>query len=412
MPERKEPGKDEVVMIADKMKSFVKNSSAIRAMFEEGKKMAEKYGAENVYDFSLGNPNVPAPVKVKEAIIEELEKEDPVMLHGYMSNSGYEDVRQAVAESLNQRFGTAFHENNIVMTVGAAGGLNVILKAILNPGDQVLVFAPYFGEYNSYVENYDGEVTVVSPNTETFQPNLTEMEEKITEKTKAVIVNSPNNPTGVVYSEATIKAMAEILAKKEQEFGTDIYLISDEPYRELAYDGVEVPYLTKYYKDTIVGYSFSKSLSLPGERIGYLVIPDEAADSSDLQSAANVATRILGFVNAPSLMQRAVAKCLDAKADVPYYDRNRNALYQGLKELGFSCIKPEGAFYLFVKSPVEDEQVFCQAAKKHHILIVPGSSFACPGYVRLAYCVSYDTILNSMPGFAKLAEEFGLKNEK
>lgn len=412
MPERKEPGKDEVVMIADKMKSFVKNSSAIRAMFEEGKKMAEKYGAENVYDFSLGNPNVPAPVKVKEAIIEELEKEDPVMLHGYMSNSGYEDVRQAVAESLNQRFGTAFHENNIVMTVGAAGGLNVILKAILNPGDQVLVFAPYFGEYNSYVENYDGEVTVVSPNTETFQPNLTEMEEKITEKTKAVIVNSPNNPTGVVYSEATIKAMAEILAKKEQEFGTDIYLISDEPYRELAYDGVEVPYLTKYYKDTIVGYSFSKSLSLPGERIGYLVIPDEAADSSDLQSAANVATRILGFVNAPSLMQRAVAKCLDAKADVPYYDRNRNALYQGLKELGFSCIKPEGAFYLFVKSPVEDEQVFCQAAKKHNILIVPGSSFACPGYVRIAYCVAYETILNSMPGFAKLAEEFGVKNEK
>lgn len=412
MPERKEPGKDEVVMIADKMKSFVKNSSAIRAMFEEGKKMAEKYGAENVYDFSLGNPNVPAPVKVKEAIIEELEKEDPVMLHGYMSNSGYEDVRQAVAESLNQRFGTAFHENNIVMTVGAAGGLNVILKAILNPGDQVLVFAPYFGEYNSYVENYDGEVTVVSPNTETFQPNLTEMEEKITEKTKAVIVNSPNNPTGVVYSEATIKAMAEILAKKEQEFGTDIYLISDEPYRELAYDGVEVPYLTKYYKDTIVGYSFSKSLSLPGERIGYLVIPDEAADASDIQSAANVATRILGFVNAPSLMQRAVAKCLDAKADVPYYDRNRNALYQGLKELGFSCIKPEGAFYLFVKSPVEDEQVFCQAAKKHHILIVPGSSFACPGYVRIAYCVAYETILNSMPGFAKLAEEFGLKNEK
>ena len=409
MPERKEPGKDEVVMIADKMKSFVKNSSAIRAMFEEGKKMAEKYGAENVYDFSLGNPNVPAPVKVKEAIIEELEKEDPVMLHGYMSNSGYEDVRQAVAESLNQRFGTAFHENNIVMTVGAAGGLNVILKAILNPGDQVLVFAPYFGEYNSYVENYDGEVTVVSPNTETFQPNLTEMEEKITEKTKAVIVNSPNNPTGVVYSEATIKAMAEILAKKEQEFGTDIYLISDEPYRELAYDGVEVPYLTKYYKDTIVGYSFSKSLSLPGERIGYLVIPDEAADSSNLQSAANVATRILGFVNAPSLMQRAVAKCLDAKADVPYYDRNRNALYQGLKELGFSCIKPEGAFYLFVKSPVEDEQVFCQAAKKHHILIVPGSSFACPGYVRIAYCVAYETILNSMPGFAKLAEEFGVK---
>lgn len=391
------------------MKSFVKNSSAIRAMFEEGKKMAQEYGAENVYDFSLGNPNVPAPAEVKEAIIKELEDDDPVMLHGYMSNSGYEDVRKAVADSLNQRFGTAFHENNIVMTVGAAGGLNVILKTILNPGDQVLAIAPYFGEYNSYVANYQGEVVVVSPDTETFQPNLKELEKKITGKTKAVIVNSPNNPTGVVYSEETIKAMAGILEKKEQEFGTDIYLISDEPYRELAYDGVEVPYLTKYYKDTIVGYSFSKSLSLPGERIGYLVIPDEAADAEDLQNGANVATRILGFVNAPSLMQRAVARCLDAKADVPYYDRNRNALYQGLKDLGFSCIKPEGAFYLFVKSPVEDEQVFCQAAKKHNILIVPGSSFACPGYVRIAYCVAYETILNSMPGFAKLAEEFGVK---
>ena len=248
-------------MIADKMKNLVKNSSAIRAMFEEGKKMAQEYGAENVYDFSLGNPNVPAPPEVKEAIIKELNQDDPVMLHGYMSNSGYEDVRKAVADSLNKRFGTAFHENNIIMTVGAAGGLNVILKALLNPGDQVLVIAPYFGEYNGYVENYNGEVVVVSPDTETFQPNLKEMEEKITEKTKAVIVNSPNNPTGVVYSEDTIKRMAEILEKKEQELGTDIYLISDEPYRELAYDGVEVPYLTKYYKDTIVGYSFSKSLS-------------------------------------------------------------------------------------------------------------------------------------------------------
>ena len=386
-------------MIADKMKTMIQNSSAIRAMFEEGKKMAAQYGAENVYDFSLGNPNVPAPAKVKEAILEELENDDPVMLHGYMSNSGYEDVREAVAN---------FHAGNIVMTVGAAGGLNVALKTLLNPEDEVLVIAPYFGEYNSYVANYDGVVVVVSPDTETFQPNLKEMEEKITEKTKAVIVNSPNNPTGVVYSEKTIQAMADLLRRKQEEFHTDIYLISDEPYRELAYDGVKVPYLTKYYENTIVGYSFSKSLSLPGERIGYLVIPDEAADAEDIQAAANVATRILGYVNAPSLMQRAVARCLDAQADVPYYDRNREALYTGLKKLGFSCIKPEGAFYLFVKSPVEDERVFCQAAKKHHILIVPGSSFACPGYVRIAYCVSYETIVNSMDGFKKLAEEFQL----
>ena len=393
-------------MIADKMKALVRNSSAIRAMFEEGKIMAAKYGAENVYDFSLGNPNVPAPVQVKEAIIEEAEKEDPIVLHGYMSNAGYEDVRQAVAESINKKFDTAFSAKNIIMTVGAAGGLNVILKTLLNPGDEVIAIAPYFGEYNSYVSNFDGKLVVVSPNTETFQPNLTELEEKLTARTKAVIVNSPNNPTGVIYSEETIQAMAEILRKKQKEFGTDIYLISDEPYRELAYDGAEVPYLTKYYENAIIGYSFSKSLSLPGERIGYLVIPDEAADSEDVISAAGTATRILGYVNAPSLMQNAVAKCLDAQADVPYYDRNREDLYNGLKEMGFECIKPQGAFYLFMKSPVADEKVFCEAAKKQHILIVPGSSFACPGYVRIAYCVAHETIINSMPGFKALAEEF------
>ena len=393
-------------MIADKMVSLVKNSSAIRAMFEEGKILAAKYGAENVYDFSLGNPNVPAPVQVKEAIIEELNKEDPVVLHGYMNNSGYEDVRDAIAQSINKKFDTAFTEKNIIMTVGAAGGLNVILKTLLNQGDEVIAIAPYFGEYNSYVSNYDGKIVVISPNTVDFQPNLEEMEQKITAKTKAVIINSPNNPTGVVYSEATIMKMADMLRAKQKEFGTDIYLISDEPYRELAYDGVEVPYLTKYYENAIIGYSFSKSLSLPGERIGYLVIPNEVADFEDVLAAANVATRILGYVNAPSLMQKAVAKCLDAQADVPYYDRNRETLYSGLKEMGFECIKPEGAFYLFMKSPIADEKEFCQAAKKHNILIVPGSSFACPGYVRIAYCVSYETIVNSMPGFKALAEEF------
>ena len=393
-------------MIADKMKVMIQNSSAIRAMFEEGKKMAAQYGAENVYDFSLGNPNVPAPARVKEAIIEELENDDPVMLHGYMSNSGYEDVREEVAKSLNKRFDTTFHAENIVMTVGAAGGLNVALKSLLNPGDEVLVIAPYFGEYNSYVANYDGVVVVVSPDTETFQPNLKEMEEKITERTKAVIVNSPNNPTGVVYSEKTIQAMADLLRRKEEEFHTDIYLISDEPYRELAYDGVDVPYLTKYYKNTIVGYSFSKSLSLPGERIGYLVIPDEVADAEDLQAAANVATRILGFVNAPTLQQKVVAKCINEKTDLTFYNRNRETLYNGLINCGFECIKPQGAFYLFVKSPVENEKAFCEEAKKLHILMVPGSSFACPGYVRLAYCVSYETIVNSLPKFQELAKKY------
>ena len=394
-------------MIAEKMQNMVKNSSAIRAMFEEGNRLAKIYGKENVFDFSLGNPNVPAPQAVKDAIIEILNEEDPVVLHGYTnSNAGYEDVRQAVAESINEKFGTVFAARNIVMTVGAAGGLNVALKILLNPGDEVIVFAPYFGEYRSYTANFDGVLVAISPNTENFQPKLDEFEAKITPKTKAVIVNTPNNPTGVVYSEETIKKMADIMEAKQKEFGTDIYLISDEPYRELAYDGVEVPYLTKYYANTIVGYSFSKSLSLPGERIGYLVIPDEASDSADLISAASVATRILGFVNAPTLQQKMVVKCLNEQTDISYYDRNRETLYNGLNECGFTCIKPEGAFYLFVKSPVENEKEFCDAAKKYNILIVPGSSFGCPGYVRMAYCVAYETIVNSLPKFKELAKEY------
>lgn len=394
-------------MIAEKMKGLVANSSAIRAMFEEGNRLAGIYGAENVFDFSLGNPNVPASEAVKKAIEDLVENEDPLVLHGYTnSNSGYADVREAVAKSLNERFGTAFEGKNIIMTVGAAGGLNVILKTIINAGDEVLTFAPYFGEYRAYVNNFDGVLVEVSPNTVDFQPKLDEFEKKITPKTKAVIVNTPNNPTGVVYSEETIKKMAAIMEAKQKEYGTEIFLISDEPYRELVYDGAEVPYLTKYYDNTIVGYSYSKSLSLPGERIGYLVIPDEVADSEDMLSAANVANRILGFVNAPTLQQKIVKACLNEKTDISYYDRNREALYNGLKECGFDCIKPEGAFYLFVKSPVENEKEFCEAGKKYNILMVPGSSFACPGYVRLAYCVSYETIVNSLPKFAELAKEY------
>ena len=350
-------------MISKKMEAMVKNSSAIRAMFEEGNRMAAEFGPENVYDFSLGNPNVPAPDGVKKAILALLEEEDPVVLHGYTnSNAGYEDVRQCVAEDLNERFGTSFSARNITMTVGAAGGLNVILKALLNPGDEVITFAPYFGEYRSYTDNYDGVLVEISPNIEDFQPKLEEFREKITQKTKAVIVNTPNNPTGVVYSEETIRKMAAILEEKQKEFKTEIYLISDEPYRELVYDGTEVPYLTKYYANTIVGYSYSKSLSLPGERIGYLVIPDEAADSGRLLDAVNVANRILGFVNAPTLQQKLIAKCIHEKTDVSYYDRNRKVLYEGLQKLGFQCIKPQGAFYLFVKSPVEAEKQFVEAA--------------------------------------------------
>lgn len=398
-------------MIAEKMIPFVQNNSAIRTMFEEGNRLKKQYGADKVYDFSLGNPSVPAPDCVREAIVDLANNEDPVTLHGYMNNAGFEDVRETIAQSLNRRFGTDFSAKNLIMTVGAASGLNVILKTVLNPGEEVIVFAPYFLEYGAYVKNYDGKLVEISPDTETFQPDLEELERKITANTRAVIVNSPHNPTGVIYSEDTIKALAAILEKKQKEYGSVIYLISDEPYRELAYDGAEVPYLTKYYKNTVVGYSYSKSLSLPGERIGYLVIPDDLEDSETVIAAAGIVNRILGSVNAPSLMQKVIARCVDAEVDVAAYDKNRRALYNGLTACGFQCIKPQGAFYLFVKSPVADEKEFCEAGKKYNILMVPGSSFACPGYVRLAYCVSYETIINSLPEFKKLAAEFSLTEE-
>ena len=396
-------------MIAKKMEPFLKNNSAIRMMFEEGNRLKAQYGPENVFDFSIGNPSVPAPDSVRQAIIDLVNETEPTVIHGYMPNAGFVDVRQTIAESLNRRFGTDFSARNLIMTVGAGSALNIALKSIVNPGEEVIVFAPYFLEYGAYVGNYDGVLVTVSPDTETFQPNLKEFAEKITARTRAVIVNTPHNPTGVVYSEETIKKLAAILEEKQKEFGSVIYLISDEPYRELAYDGVEVPWLTNYYDNTIVGYSYSKSLSLPGERIGYVVIPDSADGSADLITAVTIANRISGAVNAPSLIQKVIARCVDEKTDVEAYDKNRKALYEGLTELGYTCTKPQGAFYLFLKSPFEDEKRFVEAGKKYNILMVPGTSFACPGYVRLAYCVSYETIINSLPRFAELAKECGLQ---
>ena len=393
-------------MIAKKMVKYVEGSSVTRAMFEEGKNMAAKFGAENVFDFSLGNPSVEPPKEVNEAFIHIVQRESPNKLHGYMNNSGYEQVRETIAKSLNKRFGTAFSQDNIVMTVGAAGGLNVILKTLIDPGDEVIAFAPYFGEYNNYVANFDGKMVVISPNIPTFQPNIDEFAEKITSKTKAVIINTPNNPTGVVYSEEMIKKLAVVLEEKQKEFGSAIYIISDEPYRELVYDGVDVPYLTKYYANTIVGYSYSKSLSLPGERIGYLVIPNEVDDYENVICAANVANRILGFVNAPSLQQMVAAECIDTATDVTIYDTNRRLLYDNLTEMGFSCVKPEGTFYLWVKVMGDDEGKFIEAAKKLNILIVPGSSYMCPGYARIAFCVDTEMIKRSLPAFRKLAESF------
>lgn len=400
-------------MVSKKIEKALQGNSAIRAMFVEGKELKEKYGEDKVFDFSLGNPATPAPAALNQAIRILLDEADSspkaaMELHGYMENVGYKEVRQAVADNLNKRFGTKFDAHNLVMTVGAAGGLNIIFKTILDPGDEVIVFAPFFGEYRQYVANFDASIVAANPNLETFQPDLADFEAKITAKTKALIVNTPNNPTGVIYKPETMEQIAEILTRKEKEFGHDIYLVSDEPYRELVYDGNKEDFLTKYYKNTIVGYSFSKSLSLPGERIGYVVVPDEAADAELLLKGLEISNRVLGFVNAPSLQQKAVAACLEEKTDVVFYDENRKMLYEGLTALGFTCIKPEGAFYLWLKSPVEDEEAFVEEGKKYNILMVKGSAFGCGGFVRLAYCVSHETVKNSLPAFAKLAAVYGL----
>ncbi len=395
-------------MISETMKVLAGNNSAIRAMFEEGNRLAALYGRENVYDFSLGNPNIPAPETVKAAILDILETEESTFVHGYMSNAGYEDVRQAVAEYLNRCHGTDYGAGNIIMTVGAAGGLNDILKTLLNPGDEVLTFMPYFLEYGNYVANHGGVLRQVAVESGTFQPDPEALRAAVTERTQALIVNNPNNPTGAVYTRAALEAVAAVLTEKEKEYGHPIYILSDEPYRELVYDGAEVVWLPEIYHNAIVGYSWSKSLSLPGERIGYLCIPSQCDDFELVYTAATIANRILGSVNAPSLMQRAVMRCLGQTSDISAYDRNRKLLYGGLTELGFEAVYPDGAFYLWLKVPDGDDKAFCEKAKKYNILMVPGSSFAGSGYVRLAYCVSEDTIRRSLPAFAKLAADCGL----
>ena len=395
-------------MISEKMKPLVNNNSAIRAMFEEGNRLAALYGRENVYDFSLGNPNVPAPKEVKQALLDVLNEEDSCFVNGYMSNAGYPDTRKAVADSLNRRFGTAYGPQNLIMTVGAASAINIFLKTILDPGDEVVTFAPYFVEYGNYVRNYDGILRVVPANIKDFQPDIEGLRAAVTSRTKAVIINTPNNPTGIVYSEETLRALQKVIAEKEAEYGTVIITISDEPYRELAYDGVKVPWVPDFLEHAVVVYSYSKSLSLPGQRIGWLLIPDSIPEAEEVISAATIANRVCGAVNAPSLIQRALIRCIDASTDIEAYNANRELLYGGLKELGFECAKPQGAFYLFVKAPDGDDARFVDVCKKYNVLVVPGKSFACAGYVRLAYCVSNDMIRRSLPAFRKIAEEYGL----
>lgn len=395
-------------MINQTMMQLGKKRSVIRDIFEYANSRRAQIGAENVFDFSLGNPNVPAPEIVNRTIRELLDTQDDASLHGYTSAQGAAPVRKAIADNLNERFGTAFHADNLYMTCGAAASLRITLTALSAEGDEVIVFTPYFPEYGVFTSTAGMKLVEVSSDAATFQIDFEKLGAALTPSTKAVIVNSPNNPSGVVYTEETIRRLSDLLAQREKEYGHPIYLISDEPYRELVYDGIKVPYLTKYYQNTIVCYSYSKSLSLPGERIGYILVPDEVCDSKDLYAAVCGAGRALGYVCAPSMMQQVVAKATGQVADLNIYRENRDLIYNALTQYGFTCIHPDGAFYLFMKSPVADAGAFCEKAKDFDLLLVPADSFGTPGFVRIAYCVSTEMIRNSLPAFKKLAESFGL----
>jgi aspartate aminotransferase len=393
-------------MISKKMKESLKSSSMIRAMFEEGNRLAKIHGAENVFDFSIGNPNVKPPERVKTAIKEILDTEDPNFIHGYMSNAGYPDVREAIAKDINKKYDLNLTFKNVAMVVGAGGGLSVVFKTILDPGDEVITFSPYFVAYNSYITDHQGKMVIVPSEEGTFQPDLVALEKAITNKTKAIIINNPNNPTGVVYKEKVMKELAELLERKSKEIGQTIYIVSDDPYREIVYDGVKVPYMLNHYTNTFIVYSYSKSLSLPGERIGYIAFLPEMDEAEDVEVCLGNAIRSIGYTNAPSLFQRVIAKCLNESVDVEVYKRNRDLLYNHLLSLGFECAIPEGAFYLFVKALIKDDKAFAEAAKKYNILVVPGSAFGQAGYFRISYCVSYEKIEKSLPAFTKLANEF------
>lgn len=393
-------------MVSEQMYELGTKKSTIRTIFEYGRKRAQEVGEENVYDFSIGNPNVPSPEFIKQALIDILNEMEPTAVHGYTVAPGNPEVRETLAKSINKRFGTSFTGKNLFMTAGAAAAITITFKALSEPGDEFLTFAPFFPEYRCFVESTGAKLVVVPARTEDFQIDFDSFEKLLSPCTKAVIVNSPNNPSGVVYSSETIKRLTDILREREKEYGHPIFLISDEPYREIAYDGIEVPYLTKYYRNTIVCYSYSKSFSLPGERIGYIVVPDEVEDFGRVYGAVAGAARVLTHVNAPSLFQLAVARCAGMPSDISSYEKNGKLLYQGLIEAGFTCLKPQGAFYLFPKCLEEDDYAFCEHAKKFDLLLVPGTDFGCPGYFRAAYCIKTETIEHSLPLFKKLAEDY------
>lgn len=392
-------------MFSEKIVGNLQRSSWIRAMFEEGTKLAKIYGADQVYDFSLGNPFDEPP----QEVIQSLKKyiaDDYKGVHRYMSNAGYPEVREKIAAFLQKESGVPLTAENIVMTVGAAGGLNVVLKSLLNPGEEVMVFAPYFVEYDFYTDNHGGRVVVVPPDTTSFEPDLQAFRSLITPKTKALIINIPNNPTGVLYSDKTLAAIAQILKEKEREYGTSIYVISDQPYAEILFDGQKMPNLLTAFDNAIIVNSFSKSLGLAGERIGYIALSSRIDQADVLANALSFCNRTLGFVNAPGLFQKVVADALEAKVDIDAYREKRDFFYGNLTRLGFECIKPQGAFYLFPKALIADDIEFVRRAVKYNLLLVPGSGFSCPGYFRISYCVSMDTIVNAIPAFEKLTKDF------
>ena len=393
-------------MINQKMQELGANRSVIRELFEYGKKRKAEIGEENVYDFSLGNPSVPAPKAVNDELIRLITECEPTMLHGYTSAQGDKGVREAIAEYINRTEGECVNGDCIYMTVGAAGALTSALTALVSPGEEVVITAPYFPEYKVFVERCSGIVKAAMCAPETMELDLATIEEQMSERCAAIIVNSPNNPTGKVYSHESIKALCLLLEEKQKEYGHPIYLIADEPYRELVYGNVKVPYLTKYYKNTIVCYSFSKSLSLPGERIGYVLVSPRCEDFVAVYQAVCGAGRALGFVCAPSLLQRLIPSCLGVTADIGIYDKNRRLLTQALGAFGFEFVSPDGAFYLFVKSPSGDANEFCERAKGYEILIVPSDDFGAPGYARISYCVSTAQIERSLGAFEKLARSY------
>ena len=390
-----------------KMFDLGNKRSIIREIFEYSKKRATEIGADKVFDFSLGNPSVPAPKEVNEAISELMKSESSVVLHGYTSAQGDLGVREAIASSIKERFGVNMPNSLIYMSCGAAASLSICLRALIErEGEECIVFAPFFTEYRVFVENAGGKLVISMPNEETLQPCAEDFEGRINENTKVVILNSPNNPSGVVYTEQIIKEICAILEKKSAQYGRPIYLIADEPYRELVYSGVRVPYLMNYYKNTLVCYSYSKSLSLPGERIGYIAVCPDAEDATELYLAVCGAGRSLGYVCAPSLFQRVIARCINAKVDIDIYRENRDILYDNLTEYGYECVKPDGAFYLFLKTPKADAYEFYERAKRHELLVVPCDDFGVSGYVRIAYCTEKSRVVNALPAFKALAEEY------